>query len=596
MVSIINTVRDLDRLRQIALVLWRHGFGEVVERTGIARVVRKGSTEDLPAGVDASRQSFGPRLRMVLQDLGPTFVKLGQILSTRPDLIPADIIFELKKLQDRVGPVPFAALKEQVESELGAPISELFAHFDEAPLASASIGQVHRAKLKLAPLSVGPGVAADGAAGSAGAESVTGTEGEAGSTGAPPIEPPVADVVVKIQRPNIKNTVERDIELLHILARAIEQGIPEARIYSPVGLVTEFERAMTAELDFSQEADHAERFTQMFEGDPSARFPRVYRAASAKRVLTLEFLRGVKPQDAVGAGHSGELISKLALSVLFRQIFEEGFFHADPHPGNLLILGTPEAPVLGMIDLGLVGRLSPHLRTKTIDLMVAAVRKDAQGVADALYAIGTPTKRINRAQYDAEVTVLAEKYLGKPLREIELSMMIRDLVTGAVKYGLEIPPEFLMLGRTLMTIEGVGKELFPDLDVFSEVRPFFMRLVVRRYSPERLGMDALRTMSRFGDTATGIPAKLDDVLDDLRRGALTVRSSDPTLPAATDLLGRRLFSGLTVAALIAGGSLLIASRSAELLGYGMLAGAGVWVLGHGLRAALAARAIKRTTR
>jgi ubiquinone biosynthesis protein len=450
-------------------------------------------------------------------------------------------------------------MREAVETELGAPLNELYTTFNESPLASASIGQVHRAQLKVA-------------------------SGE------------VHDVVVKMQRPNIKVTIERDIELLYLLARAIEQSIPEARIYSPIGLVTEFDRAMTAELDFSQEADHAERFAHMFEDDPNARFPKVYREASAKRVLTLEFLDGKKLPAALAAGHSGELIAKMTLGIIFKQIFEEGFFHADPHPGNLLILGPPDAPVLGMIDLGLVGRLSPQLRDKTVALMVAAVRKDAQGVADALYAIGVPTKRINRDQYNAEVTVLAEKYLGKPLKEIELSMMIRDLVNGAVKYGLEIPPEFLMLGRTLMTIEGVGKEIHPDLDVFSEVRPFFLKLIARRYSPERLGMDALRTMSRFGDTATGIPAKLDDVLDDLRRGNLSVRSGDPALPAATDLLGRRVFSGLWVAALIAGGSILVSSRAADILGYSMLGGATAWVLGHIVRAWLTNRAMRRSAR
>jgi len=404
---------------------------------------------------------------------------------------------------------------------------------------------------------------------------------------------PPADVVVKVQRPNIKAIIERDIELLYILARAIERSIPESRIYSPVGLVQEFDRSISAELDFSQEADNADRFRRNFADDPRAKFPFVYREASAKRVLTQEFLPGQKPNAAVAAGHSGEKLAKVALGVLFRQIFEHGFFHADPHPGNIMILGSTESPVFGLIDLGLVGRLSPHLRDKTVDLMVAAVRQDAKGVADALYAIGTPTRRIDRARYDAEVTMLAEKYLGKPLKEIEISSLIADIVNGAVKYGLEIPPDFLMLGRTLMTIEGVGKEIHPNLDVFSEVRPYFLSLLRQRYSPDRLTAEALRMAARLSETAGGLPGKVDEVLDDLRRGDLVIKSSDPELPRATELLGRRVFSGLTVAALISGGSLLIASGRGALPGYAMLGLAGVWFLLHATRGWRANREMRR---
>ena len=563
MASLLSAVRDIERLRQVVLVLVRHGFGEVVERSGVGRLVLKASDPVPALGEGAARQSVGPRLRRVLEDLGPTFVKLGQILSTRPDLLGPDVVLELKKLQDQVPPVPFPELKAEVEAELGKSIEQTFVHFDETPLASASIAQVHRAQL-LRPS----------------------TEGE--------LEAQVDEVVVKIQRPKIKATVERDIELLYLLARAIEQGIPEARIYAPVALVRQFDRAMTAELDFVEEADHAERFRRAFEGRTDARFPKVYRDLSARTVLTLEFLDGKKPQAAVLDGHSGERIAKAALGVLFKQIFEDGFFHADPHPGNLLIMGTPEAPVLGMIDLGLVGRLSPQVRDKTVDLMVAAVRQDSQGVADALYSLATPTRRVNRDEYNADVTRRAEKYLGKPLKEISMAAMIRDLVTGAAAHGLEIPPEFLMLGRTMMTVEGVGKELYPDLDMFSECRPYFTQLVLRRFSPERLGSDALRTLSRLGGTASGLPAKVDEVLDELRRGGLAVRAHDPALPAVSELLGRRLFSGLTVAALILGGSLLIALRPAsEPLGTVMLSGAGVWAAGHLVRSWLMGREIKR---
>ena len=561
-VSLVSTVRDIDRLRQILIVLGRHGFGEVVQRTGLLRFIRRPEeTHDLPEGLGevdpapVGHIGVGERVKLVLQDLGPSFVKLGQILSTRPDVVPEDIIEALKDLQDHVAPVAFEDLKVEVEAELGATLAQTFETFEESPLASASIAQVHRATLRT-------------------------DEG-------------LADVVVKIQRPKIRNVIERDLELLYILAKAIERSIPEARIYSPVGLVSEFDRAMTAELDFGREADNAERFRASFAQDETACFPVIYKEASGKRVLTMERLDGRKLSDALREGYRGEGLAKVTLRILFTQIFKDGFFHGDPHPGNLMIMGTPEAPVLGMIDLGLVGRLSPALRDKTVDLMLAAARKDSQGVADALYAIGNPTKRIDRQKYEAEVTFLAERYLGKPLREIEVSLLIRDIISGAIKFGLEIPPEFLMLGRTLMTVEGVGKQMYPDLDVFSEIQPFFVELVKDRYSPERISNNVIRTLTRFGERAGTMPDKLDELLDDLRRGELTVVTRDPELPRATDLLGRRIFSGLTVAALIGGGSLLVAIGAGALAGYVMLGAAGVWLTGHGLRAA---RALRKMTR
>lgn len=545
-------------------MLGRHGFGEVVQRSGLLRFARgTEETQDLPEelrdGVTAPAPKgigIGERIRLVLQDLGPSFVKLGQILSTRPDLIPEDIIEALEQLQERVAPVPFEALQEVVESELGASLAETFEWFDREPLASASIAQVHRARLRT-------------------------PDGE------------LHEVVLKIQRPKIQGIIERDIELLYLLAKAIERSIPESRIYSPVGLVSEFDRAMTTELDFLREADHAERFQQSFKDDPTAKFPAIYREESRKRVLTMEFLQGRRLSEALQSGFQGERLAQTTLAIIFKQIFEDGFFHGDPHPGNLMVLGTPEAPILGLIDLGLVGRLSPALRDKTVDLMLAAARQDSQGVADALYSIGTPTKKIDRSKYESEVTFLAERYLGKPLKEIEVSLLIRDIIGGATKFGLEIPPEFLMLGRTLMTIEGVGKQMHPDLDVFSEIQPFFVRLVKDRYSPERLSNNMMRTLSRFGERAGNMPDQLAEILEDLRRGDMTIVTRDPELPRATDLLGRRIFSGFTVASLIGGGSMLVSSQTGQLAGYIMLGAAGIWLMGHGLRAASAYRKMTR---
>ncbi|MEM7676927.1 MAG: AarF/UbiB family protein [Myxococcota bacterium] len=382
----VSTVRDIDRLRQILVVLARHGFGEIVQRTGLGRLVRPGESasgstsddQDQDVVDPVGRIEFGERLRLVLQDLGPSFIKLGQILSTRSDLIPEDIVEELAKLQDQVTPLPFDVIRSEVETELGAPLNELFARFDEQPLASASVAQVHRARL-FAPEDIDE------------------------------VDDETVEVVVKVQRPRIRNIVARDVELLHLLARAIERSIPESRIYSPLGLVNEFDRAISAELDFTREADHAERFRQGFMGDAEAAFPAIHRDLSSRRVLTMEFLDGYKLPQALEKGYRGPDLARVALRVIFKQIFEDGFFHGDPHPGNLLVMGDLEKPTLAMIDLGLVGRMSPNLRDKTVDLMLSAARRDSQGIADALYAIGTPTRKIDRNRYVAEVTFLSDR-------------------------------------------------------------------------------------------------------------------------------------------------------------------------------------------
>lgn len=543
MASLLTTVRDLERLRQIAGVLAVHGFGEVVDRIGLSTLIpgRK--------RLDGGRMPAGIRLRKVLEDLGPSFVKLGQLMSTRPDLIPEDILVELKKLQDEVPPEPFAVIREQVERELGCELSEVYASFEETPLASASIAQVHRARLR---------------------------DGD-----------DAIDVVVKVQRPQVQALMARDVDLLYWLAKAIVRSMPESHLYRPVSLVEEFDRSVAAELDFSLEADNHERFAANFELNPHAKFPNVYRRASAKRALTLEYLRGLKIYAARRAGVNVELVAKRAVEIIVQQIFEDGFFHADPHPGNIIIMGANDDPVIGMIDVGMVGRLTPKMRDRTIDLMLAAVREDYGGIADALYAIGRPTHKINRDAYDAEVTTLAQRYLGKRLKEIEVGPLIRDLIMGSRKFGLEIPSEFLMLGKSLMTVEGVGKEIYPELDLLEEVRPYFMDLFQQRYSPERVTQDALRGLRRLGGAASEMPLQLEEILDDLRKGAFTVRTRQTQLESAADRLGRRAFSGLVVGALIIAGAILLAQERYWLGGlavassafYTLAHTARVWLMG-----------------
>jgi ubiquinone biosynthesis protein len=552
MVSLVHAARDIARLRDISSVLVRHGFGEVVRRIGLGGQKKPKDKDSVPpSGREDEEEARGARerkevspavrVRLVLEDLGPSFVKLGQIASTRPDVLPADVITELKKLQDAVPPVPFSEIKAAIERSLGATLDDVFESVETTPLAAASIAQVHSAVLR----------SEDGP----------------------------RDVVVKVQRPGIAETIASDVDLLHTFAQLVERAIPESKIYSPVGLVQQFDRAITAELDFASEADNAIRFAQNFDGYKNIRFPTVYKQASSKHVLTLERFEGVKVSEALASGYSGKKLARIALDAIVKQIFEDGFFHADPHPGNVFVLGSPDDPVLAFIDLGMVGRLSPRMRDLTVDVMVGAVRRDYEAIADAMYSIGTPTKKIDMEAYRAEVAMLSEKYLGKQLKDIELSNMIRDLVQGATKYGLEIPPDFMLVGKALMTVEGVGKEIDPALDVFEEAKPLFVEILRKRYSPERLGNELLRRLERLSGATYNMPQQIQEVLDDLRLGRLELKTTDPSVKPASDRLGRRIFAGLVGASLIIAGAWLGAAGQ-NVLGYVLLGLAALLLAGH----------------
>ena len=515
MVSIVHAARDLGRVRDISKVLVRHGFGEIVARLGL----RGRKANDDPLSETRVAGSIGTRIRNVLEDLGPSFVKLGQIASTRSDVLPPDVVAELKKLLDDVPPVPAEAIRERIELSLGAPVGEIYEWFDDTPLAAASVAQVHRATLRTS----------DG----------------------------LKDVVVKVQRPNIAETIASDLDLLHTFAALLERAIPESRAYSPAGLVQEFDRAMQSELDFAAEKQNAERFASNFREFPGARFPLVYGEASSKHVLTLEYLDGLKIYAAIEKGFRAKDLARLAMHIVIKQIFEDGFFHADPHPGNVLVLGTVARPQYALIDLGMVGRLGPRMRDLTVDLMVAAAREDYDAVADAMYALATPTKKVEMRAFRANVALLAEKYLRRNLRDIELSALIHDLIATATRYGLEVPPDFVLVGKALITIEGVGKEIAPDFDIIEESRPLFLELMRKRYSPQRIGNELLRRMERLSGATSQLPEQLQEVLEDVRMGRLAVRVTDTASRDASDRLGRRLFSALIASACLIAGALLV---------------------------------------
>ncbi len=533
MVGIVRGYRTVERIAQIGTVLVKHGFGEVVGRlrlTGAKPVVVDGAPPSDPLAI---------RLRRVLEELGPTFVKLGQIASTRADLLPPGLIAELKKLQDAVPPMTADEVDGLLHETWGEDLDATFVSFDRTPLAAASIGQVHVAKLRAGDL----------------------------------------DVVVKLQRPGARTQIERDLDLLYMIARLVEANIPEARVYAPVALVGEFDRAVTAELDYGQEADNAIRFARNFAADPTVQFPVPHKEVSGKRALVMERFFGGRI-DKIADPAIAKRVAREALHVIAKMVFEDGFFHADPHPGNIIMLGPDDAPIIGLIDLGLVGRMSEEMRDGAIRLLIAAATADAAGVADALLAMGKPRGRVDVKTFRAEVAVIAEKYLGRPIKEIEVAALIRDLVQGAIKYEIDMPPEVLMVGKALMTVEGIGKQLDPDLDVLGELKPMLTRVIAQRYSPTRLARDGLRMARAFGDAAGALPGQLTDILEDARAGRLAFVTKDPERAKATDRLGRRLFTAILAAALVSSGTALVAVDRAANFAIALYVTAAALVLLH----------------
>lgn len=512
--AVISLARNSERLARIGFVLTKHGLGELISRLPL------GPLRPSPPQ-DAAPRTLAVRLREALVELGPSFIKLGQVLSTRTDLLPAELVAELRKLQDSVPPMTTEEVDEVLATNYGESFDKLFASFDKAPLASASIGQVHAAKLRT-------------------------DDGE-------------VDVVVKLQRPGAGDTVARDLDLMYMFARLVVTYIPESKVYSPLQMVAEFDRAITAELDYRVEADNAARFRRNFANEAElARFPLTYAVASGKRTLVMERFVG-KHLDELIAEHpeAGPRIARNALKVVSKMIFEDGFFHADPHPGNIIMLGDAATAQIGLIDLGMVGRLSEETRDAAVGLLLAAVTADTHGLADALLAIGKPNARIDMRAYRAEVGALSEKYLGKPLKEIELSAMIRDLVQGAVKYDIDMPAELLMVGKALMTIEIIGRRLDPDIDIWTELRPYFLELVKRRYTPERMGKVLLRAGRVLTTAAVDLPGQVHDILEDARAGRLSIVASDPAAAAATDRLGKRILSAAVVMSLVGSATALL---------------------------------------
>ena len=498
------------RYREIALVLSRHGMGYLVAVAGLDRWL------PLQHGLLGHERRPQPytqpeHLRLALEELGATFVKLGQVLSTRPDLLPRDFQEQLAKLQDSAPPVPPDAIEAAITEELGRTPREAFARFDPEPLASASIGQAHLAVL------------ADG-----------------------------TDVVVKVRRPGIVEQVHVDLEILHNLAVRASRRWPAAVDYDVVGLAAEFADTVREELDYLQEGHNAERFAAEFAGDPDVHIPRVFWDTTTSRVLTLERLQGVKVSDLDAldaAGIDRPALAARATRLAADMIFEHGFFHADPHPGNLFIEAGGR---IGLIDFGMVGQVSRPTQKHLAALLAGFGRQDPDRIAAALLEVSVARHRVERARLVADAAALLGRYQGRALGQIPIGPFISDVLTILRHHHLTIPHELALLLKMVVMTEGMGAHLDPRFQLGDVLGPYAQRLVARQFDPaawaRQLGGTALDALQ----LGVHLPGELRGALDALgadREVHLRTEELEP-LVRRVEQIGNRLIAGMLTAALV----------------------------------------------
>ncbi len=541
----IRGVRHLRRFQQIAQILARHGFGELLDLLGaapvfpLARALRR-------------RPSLGPpqRLRMALEELGPTFVKLGQVLSTRPDLLPPAYIAELARLQDTVPPEPWEPVRAQLEAELGAPVEEVFATLDPEPIAAASLAQVHAATL-----------------------------------------PDGAEVVVKVQRPDIEATINVDLDILADVARLLQTRTPLGELYDLPGIVEEFAATLRAELDFYREGHNADRFRANFADEPYLYIPKVYWEYTTRRVLVMERIRGIKIDDIAAldaAGYDRYRIGLHAARMVIKEVLEDGFFHADPHPGNFFVM---PGEVIGAMDFGMVGYLSRRTRTDLVRLYIAAIQLDEEAVVDQLVRMGVVGGAVDRMGLQHDIGRLLRKYAGLPLKAIRARDMVEEAMPIAFRHHLRLPSELWLLGKTLAMMEGVGLKLVPDFDMFAVSRPYVQRFMREMASPRAWMPSLIRGMGDWAQLLDMLPRTGMQLLTRAERGELEVSLRHQELGRALvylDRLANRLALSILLAALIVGLALLVpAFHLAErgglitalvILGFALASLLGLWLV------------------
>ncbi|MGE0706868.1 MAG: ABC1 kinase family protein [Planctomycetota bacterium] len=542
----LTPLKDLGRAAEIVQVLIAHGFGwligkQVLEKVRVEGGEAREELRDLPRAV---------RFRRALEELGPTFVKAGQILSTRADIVPQEFADALKALQDDADPVDFETVKQVVEEELGRPLEQAFIELRPEPLATASIAQVHRAVIE--------------------------REGER------------LDVVVKVQRPKIKETMAADLSLLYWLAKLLEGTIEEVSAYTPTAIVEQFEAAVLEELDFVNERKNLERARKSFSSRPELlEVPESFPEYSTSRVLTMTFLDGVKITDIKDdPGFDKQPLLHRLVETAFKQVFEDGWFHGDPHPGNILLLKDGR---LGMIDHGLWGHITPEQQDILLHWLTAIALKSPPTLARLTLKVGQPPPGFDRQAYERDIRMLMDRYVGVELDRLDSASVITDSVEVVRRHRIKLPPDFAVLARATATLEGIVRELFPNLDFQEVIYPYVQKLVLQRFDLSRAGPELMSLVLGAQTFVNEVPGQLEQLLIDLSTGRFQVGVKGEPLDELASV-GKVLSVRLSLA-IVAAGLLLAAAqvaapalREVQVLGLPVVAvaalvGAGLCVWG-----------------
>jgi ubiquinone biosynthesis protein len=526
--------QHLRRYRDILSVMARYGFGDWIARLplGFARefITRR-------VGREAVEESAEVRIRKALEELGPTFVKLGQLLSVRPDIIGPRLSEELSKLQDMVPPCPWEEIRPVMESELGGDIHESFEHVEERPVASASLAQVHRALLK------------DG-----------------------------SEAAVKVLRPGVERTVETDMEILQGLAELVERHVPETRPYNPKGLVAEFRKVLLRELDLRRELHNMETFCEIFQDHPILRIPAPFGGLSSRRVLTMEFLRGVKATDLDALSRQGadpRDVAEDGARVFLEMIFDHGVFHGDPHPGNFVVLADGR---LGLLDYGMVGRLSEELLHELEEILMGVAHRDARRVVHSLIRMGAAPADTPRSALQGELQELLIYFSETPIGEVDISMVLFEFLEILRRYRVILPPDLALLAKVILTLDGTGRQLHPGFRLMTLVLPYSNRLIMRRLSPARQWRKVQRVAEDMDRLLQMAPGSLSEVIRQLESGRLTVQMRLHELEEARATAAKavnRLVMGIIISSLwIASAVLVLAKVPPVVEGYSMAGVAG----------------------
>ncbi len=541
----LGAARDLGRVHQIAAVLVRYGFGGLVQRIGMASALeRAGKALHWREPEDLARLEPPARVRRVLEELGPTFVKLGQILATRGDLFPPEWIVEFGKLQDAAPALPFEALREQLVEDLGEAPEAVFAELDPLPLAAASLAQVHRARL------------ADGTA-----------------------------VVLKVRRPGIRPVIEADLRLLDRLAEIIEKEMPELARYRPREVIRQFAHSLRRELDFSAEGRNAERIAVLFADTPEIVVPRIHWQWTGERLNVQDFIEGIPGRQAAALpdGFDRRLLARRGAHAVLRMMLEAGFFHADPHQGNVFYLPGNR---IAFIDFGMVGRLPEARRFEVATLMHGLVDQDARKVADVLLDWSADSNGDAEA-LRSEIEAFVDDYHGVALKKLDLGALLADVVAILREHGLALPPDLALMIKAFITLEGMGRQLDPDFDIAGEAAPFLREVLLAHLAPRAIARRGWEALLGGVQMLAGLPQDIGRLLRAVRRGKLNLEVEVPALKSFGDQLDRaasRLTMAIVTAALIVGSSIVMTVdrgggvATLGLLGFVGAVLCGLWVL------------------